>query len=589
MADDLEQVIKQLRTTLGKLEMALSSTVEAIVWTNDAGRIQWCNGTFDRLVGRPHLKVLNSQICELLPLRLDSNPLGREEHPISRLIRGEGLPSSSYEYDRAEQRLVLEFSGSRVQLEEKEDVGSSLIVTIRDISERKQTEAQLDQLAHYDAVTSLPNRRLFTKLLSRALMRAVKSDRMVALLFLDIDRFKLINDTLGHVTGDLLLQAIAAQLTQCLRPSDTLSRLGGDEFTVILEDIGSLQDVARVAQRMTDVFSIPFQVGGHQIFTSVSIGIALYPTDAPDQETLLKHADTALYAAKEHRASFRFYSSDMHDRVMDRLTLNTGLRMALHNNEFVLHYQPLIESRTQRIVGVEALVRWQHPQAGLLYPDSFIQAAEETGLIVPIGEWVLATACRQTKAWQDMGHPGLRIAVNISSRQFQQPRLIERIAEILNQTGLNPQHLELELTERSLFQDTDRTVAALTALHTMGIRVAIDDFGTEYSSLGYLRRFPVHALKIDRSFMREIPENSSDSSIVKAVMALAHCLNLKVVAEGVETEAQVEFLQRHDCNEMQGYYFARPVHPFEIGKLLEGGGHWQTDRLPLELGVRDKR
>jgi diguanylate cyclase (GGDEF)-like protein/PAS domain S-box-containing protein len=586
MADDLMHVIKQLRTTLGKLEMALSSTVDAIVWTNDAGQIQWCNGTFDRLVGQPHLKVLNRRICELLPLRLDGSPLGPDEHPISRLIRGENVSASSYEYDRDGQQLALELSGARVQLEAKEGI-DSLIVTIRDISERKQAEAQLDQLAHYDAVTSLPNRRLFARLLSRALMRAVKSDRMVALLFLDIDRFKLINDTLGHLTGDLLLQAIAAQLTQCLRPSDTLSRLGGDEFTVILEDIGSLQDVARVAQRMTDAFSVPFQVAGHQIFTSVSIGIALYPADAPDQETLLKHADTALYAAKEHRASFRFYSSDMHDRVMDRLTLNTGLRMALHNSEFVLHYQPLIESRAQRIVGIEALIRWQHPQAGLLYPDSFIQAAEETGLIVPIGEWVLATACRQTKAWQDMGHPDLRVAVNISSRQFQQPRLIERIAEILNQTGLNPQYLELELTERSLFQDTERTVAALTALQTMGIRVAIDDFGTEYSSLGYLRRFPVHALKIDRSFMREIPENSSDSSIVKAVVALAHCLNLKVVAEGVETEAQVEFLQRHDCNEMQGYYFARPVHPVEIGKLLEGGGDWQSEPLPLEAGVRD--
>lgn len=533
----------------------------------------WCNNTFRRLAtGLPHDGA--ASIYDLLPLRDENGAVPRERHPATKAWKIETIPEPLGEYEFGDQHNHLEIHGARMT--SCADADSAMLL-IRDVTDQKRLEEQLselahfEELAHYDPVTGLPNRRLFSNLLDRALKRGARAKSHVALLILDIDRFKLINDTLGHSAGDQLLQAVATKLTRHLRGHELISRLGGDEFTVILEDQKTLQDVATIAQRILDVLSTPMEVAGNQIFTSVSIGISLYPADSRDSEHLVKNADTALYVAKEHRSCFRFFSSDMQSHAMERLVLNTELRQALQKEQFVLHYQPLLESGTHRIVGVEALIRWNHPTKGLLYPDKFIHAAEETGLIVPMGEWVLNTACAQIQEWNRQGPHQLRVAVNVASRQFQQSNLLDVVRNVLRATALPPHLLELELTERSLFLDTARTSAILEDLHRLGLSIAIDDFGTEYSSIGYLRRLPVHALKIDRSFVKEAPANSSDASIVKAIVAMAHCLNLKVIAEGVETEEHVNFLEAHACNELQGYYFSKPVRADEMSSLLQQG------------------
>lgn len=442
----------------------------------------------------------------------------------------------------------------------------------RDIARRKVVEKRLDDLAYYDPLTGLPNRRLFLELLGQALARARRGEGLVAVLFLDLDRFKLVNDSLGHAVGDQLLKAVAGRLASCLRTTDTVSRLGGDEFTVILEDLSSSEDAARIAQKLLEAVAVPLVIEGHEIFVGASIGIALYPTDHDDRDALIKSADTAMYSAKEEGNAYRFYSADMNARAFERLTLETGLRHAVKREEFVLHYQPLVDFRSGTMVGVEALVRWQHPERGLLSPDKFIPLAEETGLIVPLGEWVLRTACVQTKAWQGCGYPQLRVAVNLSRRQFQQKNLVQTVSTVLADTGLDPRSLELELTESLLIHDAEGTIAMLHALHAMGIRLSIDDFGAEYSSLGYLKRLPINTLKIDQSFVRDIATSRDDASITKAIITLAHCLNLNVVAEGVETAGQVDFLRSERCNEMQGYYFSQALTTEALGRLLTAGG-----------------
>ncbi|WP_447972090.1 putative bifunctional diguanylate cyclase/phosphodiesterase [Nitrospira sp. Kam-Ns4a] len=436
-----------------------------------------------------------------------------------------------------------------------------------EIAERKRAEECLNSLAHYDPLTGLPNRRLFAELLSQSLARARRAGHNLALLFLDLDRFKLINDTLGHTVGDQLLKAVAGRLTAALRASDIVSRLGGDEFTIILEDVGTSEDVARIAQKLLDALALPYPLSGHEVFTGGSIGIAMFPADSADRDGLINSADIAMYAAKEHGGAFQFYSADMNVRAFERLTLETGLRYALARGEFQLFYQPLVDFRSGAIVGVEALLRWRHPERGLLSPDTFIALAEETGLIIPIGEWVLRTACRQARIWQQEGFT-LRMAVNLSRRQLQQKNLVETVARILKDTELDPRALELELTESQLIQDADRAIPMLKALHRMGIRISIDDFGSEYSSLGYLKRLPITTLKIDESFVRDIVTNGSDASIARAIITLAHCLNLNVIAEGVETEGQAALLRSQHCNEMQGYYFSRPVDGETFRALL---------------------
>lgn len=451
--------------------------------------------------------------------------------------------------------------------------------SFRDVTDWKRAEERLIDLAHFDQLTGLPNRTLFQDRLRQALPQASRNGKLVALLFLDLDRFKLVNDSLGHTIGDLLLKEAASRLTHCVRKSDTVARLGGDEFTVLLTNITSVHDAAKVAQKILDDFSRPFGLQGPELFVTPSIGITLYPFDGDDIDLLLKNADTAMYRAKQMgRNNYQFYSAEMNTATIAQLTLESSLRYALKRQEFLIHYQPQVDLKTGQITSVEALLRWQHPSLGLVSPQEFIPIAEETGLIVPLGEWVLRTACAQAAAWQKANLPPIRMVVNLSIRQFKQPQLIETVERVLGETALAPQHLGLELTETMLMENEERTVTILTQLNTLGIQVSIDDFGTGYSSLRYLKCFPIHILKIDQSFVREIETNATDAAIVVSIITLARNLGLRVVAEGVETAAQLQFLRANGCDGMQGHYFSKPLTSEDFEKKLQGKWSMRLDQ-----------
>lgn len=452
--------------------------------------------------------------------------------------------------------------------------GNVLLVsgTTLDITARIRAESEIQQLINYDTLTGLPNRSLLHDRLRLAIAQAARDQNLVGVLLLDLDRFKGINETLGHRAGDKLLKTVAKRLSACVRESDTLARLGGDEFVAILIGAHSEEGITTVAKKILTLISEPMYIDGHETYTSGSIGIAVYPMDGEDGHTLLKHADLAMYQAKElERNNFQFFSREMNIKVLERMMLETSMRKALEREEFFLVYQPQVDARSGRIIGMEALLRWQHPDMGLLGPDKFIYLAEENGFIIPIGEWVLRTACKQNKAWQDAGLAPVRVAVNLSAKQFGQQRLDEMIAAVLMDTGLEAQWLEVEITESAIMKNADNNAAILGKLKEMGISLAIDDFGTGYSSLSYLKHFPITRLKIDRSFVRDITTNPDDAAIAEIIIAMAHTLKLNVIAEGVETRSQMEFLSFHNCVDMQGYLFSRPVPAEEFAKFLRDG------------------
>jgi diguanylate cyclase (GGDEF)-like protein len=440
---------------------------------------------------------------------------------------------------------------------------------VRESAVKLQHAQRIGYLAYHDELTALPNRTLFTKLLSQAISQSQRHHRQLAIEFIDLDRFKQINDTLGHEAGDQLLQEVAGRLKACLRDSDAVARLGGDEFVVLLTELEEEKYAATVARKINSLIAEPFVLLGQEFRVTASIGISIYPTDGMDEQTLKKNADIAMYHAKEAgKNQFQFYSEMLNANSLERLTLESSLRHALGRNEFRLHYQAKREMLHGRITGMEALLRWQHPDMGLIAPMQFIPVAEETGLIVPIGKWVLQTACSQNVAWQKQGLPRLSIAVNLTSRQFGDEHLLRDVASILDSTGMEASLLELEIHESLLIQDIDRTLQILTQLKALGVKIAIDDFGGGYSSLATLQQFPLDTIKIDRSYIRDIVTHPQDSSLTKAIIAMGRSLSLTVVAQGVETREQAEVLKAHACDEFQGFYFNKPLSTDQFTELL---------------------
>ncbi|MBI3896675.1 MAG: EAL domain-containing protein [Gammaproteobacteria bacterium] len=466
---------------------------------------------------------------------------------------------------------VIEFFMRQVRPEDEYLVRtvSSMAPQLAAVVRRKRSEERLAYLAQHDSLTGLPNRALFADRLRQAIFQASRHSRQVAVAFLDIDRFKTINESLGHEAGDLLLRAMAERLRHCLRDGDTVGRTSGDEFTLILADMAQVDDAARLAHKILTSLRRPFELLGQEIYVSASLGLTLYPHDSQDVEELLRNADVAMYRAKEiGRNTYQFYAAEMTAHAQDRLSLENALRRALDRGEFTLHYQPIVELNGGNVIGAEALLRWRHPERGMVPPLQFIPLAEETGLIVPIGEWVLRTACAQCKEWDSNGLGALTLAVNISPRQFQRPDFASTVAKVLRETGLPPERLELELTESVLMHNPETTIANMKRLSDIGVQLSIDDFGTGYSSLSYLKRFPIDRLKIDRSFVKGIPADGDDAAIATAIIAMAHKLQLNVIAEGVETADQLAYLRSHECDVMQGYYFSPPIPNDEYVKLL---------------------
>jgi diguanylate cyclase (GGDEF)-like protein/PAS domain S-box-containing protein len=447
--------------------------------------------------------------------------------------------------------------------------GGGIVVVVRDISERTYAEEQIKHLAYHDALTGLPNRLLFKDRLTVALSHAQRNGSRLAVLFLDLDRFKVINDSLGHNIGDQLLQAVAARVQSCVRESDTVARLGGDEFTLLLPNLNRSDDAAPVAQKLLEAVRYPFHIEGREFFITTSIGVSLYPEDGLDAETLIKNADTAMYQAKEQgRDNYQLFNAYINARALQRIALEHGLRRALTNDELAVHYQPIFDFRSGRISGMEALLRWNHPEMGSIPPGMFIPLAEANGVMVPIGTWAMRAACRQAREWHEAGFKNLSLAVNLSVCQLQQPDLVQRVREILDETQIQPRMLELEITESSAMQSPENSVRTLYELKKLGVRISLDDFGTGHSSLSYLKRFPIDTLKIDQSFVRDITTDPDTASIVSAIIAMARSLRLKVIAEGVEFSEQANFLRRYNCDQMQGYLIKPPVPAAEFLELI---------------------
>jgi diguanylate cyclase (GGDEF)-like protein/PAS domain S-box-containing protein len=559
-----ESAERALRATEEKLSSILDS-IDNVVWsTNDSGFI-YLNSMAERIYGRPIEQFYRNKDLWFQVIHPDDRFRIRKAH--ARLANGDGItteyrivrPDGDMRWIEERARAIRDADGRLLRFD-----GIAI-----DISERKAYEARIEYLADHDALTSLANRNLLGDRIRQAIAHARRDGLMLALLFLDLDRFKGVNDSFGHELGDALLLEVSSRLRRLMREGDTVARQGGDEFIILLTGIQRPQDVTAVAYKVFDAFSAPFVIRSHELFITASIGATLFPDDGEDMQTLLRNADTAMYRAKEKNGNaFQFYSREMSVRALERAELERALRRALERKEFELFYQPKVATGSGRIIGAEALIRWHHPDMGLVSPTRFIPMAEEIGLIVPIGDWVLHTACAQNKAWQDAGLEAISVSVNLSARQFREDDLVESVAGVLNDMGLDAKHLELELTESIVMNSAELFINKLRALEDLGVQLSIDDFGTGYSSLSYLKRFPLHHLKIDQSFVRDIATDADDAAITSTVISLGHSLNLKVIAEGVETEEQVAFLREHQCDEMQGYFFSKPLPATEFAALL---------------------
>ena len=572
--DDMRSQLKRRGDDIVEREARLGSvienTAEGILTLDRTGKIESINAaalaifgySINSISGMPFLQLLREAEADRF-LDSDGRPLvGQGQSYTGVKENGHTLP------------ILISVNTFKVARERLYSV------VVQDISERVMFEEKLSRMAYYDAMTGLPNRRLFHDRLNQAVYRAKRHNELVGLLFLDLDRFKQINDSLGHLYGDLLIQGAAKRLMAVVRQDDTVARLGGDEFTIILSDIINADNAAHVSQKIIDEFSKPFQLREHEVTISVSIGIALFPLDSTDVDTLIKDADMAMYQAKEGgRNIYEFFSAQLHEEANEKHLLEISLRKAVNEKalevnfqpQVMVDYQPKIDCFSSDIVGAEALVRWHHPERGLIFPDQFIPLAEETGLIIPIGEWVLRAACLQQLAWKKAGHPSMRVSVNLSACQLQNPDIVSQVRRVVEETGVDPSCLELELTERMILHNLEEVAAHLREFKAMGILISIDDFGTGHSSLSNIQMLPIDEIKIDKSFIDNVSRDTQKSAITEAIIGMAHKLGLRVVAEGVEREEDLRYLHAQKCDLMQGYYFSRPVCATQFDALFTKG------------------
>ena len=556
-----------------KLRIHFERTPLAVIDWDRKSRITAWNPAAEAIFGFPSYDAVGKRIAVLLGSEAEREGIDAMCEEL--LASAEGNKTTLTNITRSGRAIHCEWYNTPVVDSEGRLNGFTSIV--HDVTERLNTERTIHYMAHHDALTGLPNRRLMQDRLNQAIMAARRKQRHVGVLFLDLDRFKVVNDTLGHDTGDFILKDVARRLVSCVREGDTVSREGGDEFVMILPDLERPEHARVVGDKILKELARPVEIGGHEIHITPSIGISHYPNDATDVHQLLKHADNAMYQAKDAgRNTIRFFTNDLNFLLSKRLEIEGRLRKAIENEEFFLRYQPQVELDSGRISGMEALIRWNDPQKGEIFPKDFIFVAEELGLIVPIGEWVFRTACKQLKQWQEDGLPPVTIAVNISPRQFMSRRLVSTLLAIVRDVGADPRYIELEITETMIMRNIEQSVETLSQLRSVGMQVAVDDFGVGYSSLGQLKRLPASAMKIDRSFIMNVPEDASSGSITEAIIAMAKRLKLRCIAEGVETRAQLEFLRAANCEAFQGFLFSRPVTALEATAMLKAQANTQA-------------
>jgi diguanylate cyclase (GGDEF)-like protein/PAS domain S-box-containing protein len=552
-----------------RAQVTLNSIGDAVISTDVTGNVTYLNQVAETMTGWSSVEALGHSFSEVFQIT-DSTSAEHARNPIALAMQEDktvGLAAGSILTRRDGHQTAIEDSTAPIHDRTGQVTGA--VIVFHDVTQAHAMSQRMSHLAHHDFLTDLPNRLLFNDRLAQAMSAAQRRDEQLAVLFVDVDRFKHVNDSLGHAIGDQLLLSIAERLAASVRGSDTVSRQGGDEFVILLSTIAHAEDAAVIAIKILTALSMPHRIEEHELQITLSIGIAVCPDDGSEAESLVKHADVAMLNAKNNgRNNYQFFRSDMNEHALERQSLESGLRHALDGREFVLYYQPKMDLETEAVTGVEALVRWRQPGRGIVLPEKFIPIAEQCGYIVPIGRWVLREACRQAKSWQDTDLVPTPVAINVSAVELRSRDFVPGVRAILKETGLNPRYLEFELTETALMQDPTATIAVLHALKDMGVRLTLDDFGTGYSSLTYLKRFPLDALKIDKSFVRGLCTNAGDASIVSAVINMGKSFGLKVIAEGVETRAQFLRLKAQQCAEGQGFYFNEPIAANEFAKLL---------------------